>query len=91
MKAKLPPNIHKASQFIYGIGASSWFYIKQEKKHYRIERYSEDGELECSLIFRIKTKGFNINKPYQFTYISNCKECTIIQQDINYKFEAIKD
>tara|TARA_B100000902_G_scaffold32403_1_gene38776 strand:- start:3904 stop:4179 length:276 start_codon:yes stop_codon:yes gene_type:complete len=91
MNPKLPSNIHKDSQFIYGIGASSWFYIKPEKKNYRIERYSEEGELECSLIFSVKNQGFDINKPFQFTYISNCKECTIKQENIEYKFEVIKN
>ena len=52
MNIKTPKNINKKAQFLAGIGASAWFYIYQEKSRYIIERYSEDGKLECSRLFR---------------------------------------
>lgn len=83
---KRPENIAEKAQLISGIGASSWFTIKKENKHYRIERFSPDGELECSRLFYTTLSSFDINKPFEFTYLSHCKECTIIQNRVTYKF-----
>ena len=88
MNIEKPQNIDSSSQLIKGIGASSWFTIKSEGDLYRIERFSTDGELECSRLFRENTNTFDINHKYEFTYISHCKECTIIQNEITYKFYA---
>ena len=86
MNIEKPQNIDSSSQLIKGIGASSWFAIKSEGDLYRIERFSTDGELECSRLFRAKPNTFNINHEYEFTYISHCKECTILQNNQTYKF-----
>ena len=86
MNIEKPQNIDSSSQLIKGIGASSWFTIKSEGDLYRIERFSTDGELECSRPFRAEPNTFNINHEYEFTYISHCKECTILQNNQTYKF-----
>ena len=83
---KRPENISEKAQLISGIGASSWFTILQENKAYRIERFSVDGELECSRLFDAKPSSFDVNKLFEFTYLSHCKECTIIQNGLTYKF-----
>ena len=83
---KIPSNISEKAQLIEGVGASSWFTIVSEKDSYRIERFSLEGELECSRLFEAKPNIFNINFPYEFTYISHCKECTIIQNKQTFKF-----
>ena len=83
-----PANIEETAQLLKGIGASSWFAIKSEGDLYRIERFSADGELECSRLFRENTNTFDINHKSEFTNISHCKECTIIQNEITYKFYA---
>ena len=81
-----PINISEKAQLISGIGASSWFTIISEGELYRIERFSPEGELECSRLFRVDPSTFDINNDYEFTYISHCKECTIIQNELKYKF-----
>ena len=81
-----PKNISDKAQILKGIGASSWFEINLENLRYRIKRYSEEGELECSRLFNVNREGFDINTKYEFTYISLCKECTIIQNNKTYKF-----
>ena len=86
MNIEKPQNIDSSPQLIKGIGASSWFTIKSEGDLYRIERFSPDGELECSRLFIAEPNTFNINHEYEFTYISHCKECTILQNDRPYKF-----
>ena len=91
MKRIQPKNINKEAQLIYGIGASSWFYIKPEGKNYRIERYSEEGEQECSRVFKVNEPTFDINQPFKFTYLSHCKECTIIQKEKKFRFISLED
>ena len=81
-----PVNIEETAQLIKGIGASSWFAIKSEGDLYRIERFSPEGELECSRLFRAEPNTFDVNHEYEFTYISHCKECTILQNNQPYKF-----
>ena len=83
-----PITIEETAQLLKGVGASAWFTIKSEGDLYRIERHSIDGELECSRLFTVKPNTFQINQKYKFTYISHCKECTILQNEIRYKFYA---
>ena len=84
---KRPKNIEKTAQLLEGIGASSWFCIKPEGLVYRIERFSIEGELECSKVFQAYPDTFNINYNYNFTYVSHCKECTVVQNKITYRFK----
>ena len=91
MKKQRPQNIPKNAQLISGIGSSSWFTISLEKEKYRIERFSEDGVLECSRIFIPDNPAFNINQEYQFTYLSHCQKCTIIQNNSRFLFFAKKE
>ena len=81
-----PKNISKKAQLLKGVGASSWFEISLENEKYRIKRYCEEGELECSRLFTSSPEGFEIKNEYKFTYISHCKECTILQNNKTYKF-----
>ncbi len=84
-KPQIPKNVPENAQWLTGVGAGSWFSLIMENNAYRIQRFSPEGEVECSRLFT--TEGdFDMNKKYQFTYISHCKECTIIQNEITYKF-----
>jgi hypothetical protein len=88
MNIEKPQNIDSSSQLIKGIGASSWFTIKSEGDVYRIERFSPEGKLECSRIIMAEPNTFDINHKYEFTYISHCKECTILQDNKKYIFKT---
>ena len=83
-----PKNIEETAQLLTGIGASSWFHISKEEENYRIKRYSEEGKEECSRIFTVNDSTFNIIKPFKFTYISHCKECTVSQNNKTYIFKT---
>tara|TARA_B100000683_G_scaffold188757_1_gene181968 strand:- start:547 stop:822 length:276 start_codon:yes stop_codon:yes gene_type:complete len=85
---KKPKNISENAQLLKGIGASSWFEIIEEGDDFRIKRYSEEGVLECSRIFSTNSNNFDINKKYEFTYISNCKQCKIIQDNKTFTFNT---
>ena len=88
---KQPKKIASKAQLIEGVGASSWFTIIKEKNTCRIERFSLEGDKECSRSFKVTPAGFEINKPYMFTYLSHCQECTIIQDQIKYTFYAYEN
>ena len=75
-----PKNIAKNSQLLKGVGASSWFAISLENKKYRIKRYSEEGELECSRLFTSSPEGFEINTEYEFTYLIVYMQKTFLTQ-----------
>jgi hypothetical protein len=85
-KPVLPINIPSDSQWLSGVGAGSWFTMETEQQEYRIKRFSPEGKLECDRLFTVDDNSFKIKTEYQFTYLSHCKECTIIQNEITYKF-----
>ena len=81
-----PKNISEKAQLLKGL-SSSWFEITEEERVFRIKRYSEKGKLECDRIFTPDGE-FDINIDYEFTYISHCKECKIIQNGIIITFKT---
>ena len=87
MKSKINLNISDKAQWLSGtVGSGSWFFISAEKSKYRIQRYCPEGKLECDRIFTVDNSAFDLRIDYQFTFLSHCKECTIIQNEITYKF-----
>ena len=80
--------IPQGSQWLGGIGAGSWFHLSKESDRYKIERFSDIGELECSKLFNVDKTSFDINSEYKFTYLSHCSLCTIIQNQITFKFKV---
>ena len=87
MKPKIDINIPEKAQWLGGtVGSGSWFFISAKKSKYRIQRFSAEGKLECDRIFTVDNSTFDLQINYQFTFLSHCKECTIIQNEITYKF-----
>ena len=87
MKSKRHINIPGNAQWLSGtVGSGSWFSITDEKNKYRIKRFSPEGKLECDRIFTVDNSAFDLHIDYKFTFLSHCKECTIIQNEITYKF-----
>ena len=79
-----PKNIPVESQWLGGIGAGSWFYIKKHDKLFKIDRFSKEGALECTGLFNIDKPGLDLDEKYKFVYLSHCKLCTINQNNIQY-------
>ena len=73
------------------IGASAFFHIEksEEQNLYRIKRFNENGKLDCDQIFRLQTKGFDISSDFEFTYVSHCAKCTVIQNGFKYIFVSL--
>jgi len=80
-------NIPESAQWLSGsVGSGSWFFLSTKGNDYQIKRFSPEGILECDRFFTVDNKAFDINIDFQFTFLSHCKECTIIQNEITYKF-----
>ena len=87
MKSKRNINIPEKAQWLSGtVGSGSWFFIFFEKNQYRIQRFSPEGIIECDRLFRVDDSTFDLHIDYKFTFLSHCKQCTIIQNNITYKF-----
>tara|TARA_B100000242_G_scaffold176302_1_gene126351 strand:- start:316 stop:594 length:279 start_codon:yes stop_codon:yes gene_type:complete len=87
---KKPLNIPPSSQWLSGVGSGSWFHIEKINEFYRIRRFCPKGSVECDKNFLLTNKGFEINKEFEFTYISHCQKCTIKQNNHLYIF-LLKD
>ena len=83
--------IPEESQWLGGIGAGSWFCLTKQSEQYKIERFSDTGEVECSKLFKVDKASFDINSEYKFTYLSHCSLCTIIQNQITFKFKVYEN
>ena len=78
------------SQWLSGEGAGSWFYLSLTINQYEITRYSPEGKIECTGIFKITNDiPFDANISFQFVHLSHCKSITIIQNDKVIKMERI--
>ena len=90
---ELPATIPETSKWLSGQGVGTWFDIKQTSKadEYLIQRFTPQGEMDCNRIFKIEANEstFDIHKSYQFTHISHCKKCRIIQNEIIFTFNSI--
>ena len=75
---KIPQN----AKWLSGEGSGSWFSINQQIENYQIKRYSPEGELECSGIFKVSNNNsFNINMPFQIDHLSHCQRVVVKQYE----------
>ena len=89
----LPNCIPDTSQWLAGQGAGSWFWMAETEteNRFQIKRFSPKGVLECDRVFTCNETGFQYSKPFEFTYLSHCAFCTVIQNDSKFTFGFIKD
>ena len=83
-----PSNIPENCQWLSGQGAGAWFCIDSTSKPliYQVKRYNLHGELDCETLMKVADLNFDINQAYQFTYVSHCAKCSIIQQEKVFDF-----
>ncbi len=92
VKSGIPlPKQKGKAQLLSGIGASAYFEIiaTELQNQYIIKRYTSKFEKDFEGLFTVDNSGFNITKPYQFIFDSNCNYCHISQADTIYKFDVI--
>lgn len=90
-----PKDIPLSSQWLLGQGAGAWFFIAKtdDAQLFNVKRYTPQGSLDCDRVFQLEEVGliFDIDQPYEFTHISHCAKCSVLQNGIvfifNYKGE----
>ena len=89
----MPSSIPAESKWLSGQGGGTWFHIDKTDKEneYLIMRYAPSGELDCKRIFKMEKNSavFDITQPYNFTHISHCSKCRIIQNNNTFVFNYI--
>lgn len=87
----LPDGVPPAAQWLGGQGAGTWFHLSQPDDlaatEFRIQRFAPEGEKECDRVFQIAdNQSFSISEPFQFTYVSHCQKCSIVQAGYHFTF-----
>lgn len=84
---KIPEN----AQWLSGEGSGSWFSINQDLENYQISRFSPEGELECSGVFKFSGfSTFNINLPFQIDHLSHCQSVVVNQSGKSIIFKRLE-
>jgi len=74
------PLIPLNAQWLAGEGAGSWFFIESAKPGYKVTRFNELGEPECSGYFlKLGNYTLDLSKPFKFTHLSHCDQVNIEQ------------
>jgi hypothetical protein len=85
------PKIPSNAQWLAGEGAGSWFHIEQAGTRFRISRYNEFGDQECSGFFiRLGKIDFTLTKPFKFIHLSHCHQVTIEQNGKTICLKKVK-
>lgn len=83
----IPSNAH----WVAGEGAGSWFHIEQAGARFRITRYNEPGDLECTGLFIVMGKtNLTLSEPYEFIHLSHCDQVNIKQYGKTIALKRIK-
>jgi len=87
-----PSSLPSSSQWLAGQGAGSWFWIGKTEilNQFQIKRFSPKGTLECDRVFTCNQSGFKYSDPFEFTYLSHCAFCTIIQNEQMFTFDVVR-
>jgi len=90
-RPSLPSNLPISSQWLAGQGAGSWFWMSETDldNQFQIKRFSPNGVLECDRVFECNESGFEYSKPFEFTYLSHCALCTVIQNNMKFTFNLL--
>ena len=86
----LPKNVPAEAKWLAGQGVGGWFYLKESTvvNKFRIRRFSPDGILECDRLFDlINTSDFDVKKDFEFTHVSHCMECRVLQEGKGFIFK----
>ena len=81
------PGIPDEAQWLSGEGCGSWFQIEAYEKEYQITRYNKEAEIEFRALFHLSGgASFDINKAYQFDYLSHYNKVCIVQNKQSFEF-----
>ncbi|MFC2115977.1 DUF6695 family protein [Bacteroidota bacterium] len=82
--ARIPDN----AQWLSGEGAGSWFVFEVQNSELRVTRYSPDGIMECTGLYKNKNAHEAVpDDSFRITYPSNCKEVSFKKKETELRFE----
>lgn len=82
------PLIPQNAQWLSGEGAGSWFVYEFQNNLLKVIRYSPDGTVECIGLYDNKLKdNFILTNDSKITYPSNCKQVSLIKDNMEYVFQ----
>ena len=82
------PAIPQNAQWLSGEGAGSWFVYEFQNNLLKVIRYSPEGAIECTGLFNNKLKdSFILADSSKITYPSNCKQISLMQNNMEYVFQ----
>lgn len=86
-------NLPAEAQCLNGTGCNTWFLLEQtDRKHvFHVKRWNDSGSLEIDADYKLSKIGFDINKPYSFTYISNGIAINISQNGETFELKNAKN
>lgn len=84
----LPTNVPITAKWLSGEAAGSWFVIEKENDtQFKINRYSPEGTVECTGLFKSNIKKIDLDKDFDITYPSHCAAVSIIQGNEKIRFK----
>lgn len=88
----MPPSRHKNipanAQWLGGEGAGSWFVFETQHSQLSVTRYSPEGTVECTGLFRSqKNEDISPDNSYRITHPSNCKIVSLVNRNGELRFE----
>lgn len=89
-----PSTIPVSAKWLSGQGVGVWFYIEATSNSsvFRIKRFTPEGNLDCDRLFEIEKSNstLNLNEDHEFTHISHCSKCRIIQNKTTFILNFIR-
>jgi len=81
-------SIPEKAQWLGGEGAGSWFDFEIQKSQVLVTRYSPDGIVECTGLFKNQyNQGSMPDNSFQITHPSNCRVVSLAYKDRKLLFE----
>ena len=88
-----PGKLPKHSQWLAGIDSGQWFVIDDhdpENLLYRIRSFNSAAQQQFDRIYKCNKNGFQIDKNYQFTHLSQGQYCSISQNKKLFRFTLLQ-
>lgn len=84
------PAIPSNAQWLSGEGVGSWFSFELHKNSLKATRFSQEGAIECSGLYKnITSESVPLDHEYKITYPSNCKVISLVNSTQEFQFNRI--
>ncbi len=90
---KKTKTVPKNAQWLPGEGGGAWFYIQSEESHFRIQRFTPQGLMDCNRLFQLSesTVPFDTERDFEVNHISHCAKVRVTQSNKQFVFDFISE